>query len=218
MSGRSLSPWVFVRDCRLKLIECRQGPHPDHGQKPKILPRPSPSRSSICVARTIGAYVTCVATASGVLDRLLTLALPYPRPPHHQRRHSSMAGQLQHGLTRESMFHRTRSILIRSIVAQYGHHCSDLHQGRQGKLTLLKHLLPLQGELIWQKPLLRTRRASRSSRSAARCGLRSSPTPSCRVRPVPHRCLREKSPPVNCPALRSQLVNIDAEGPRPERF
>ncbi len=181
------------------------------GQKPKITKaKKSVAQFHLREGQAIGAYVTLRGDRMWeFLDRLLTLALPRIRDFRGINGHQfDGQGNYNFGLTEQSMFHEIDPGFDRSR-ARYGHHCGDLHQGRQGSLRAAEApRLPLQGELIWQKPLLRTRRpASRSSRSALTRAARSAvvPTPSTASSACAASAFVRRLTAVNCPALRSPV-------------
>ena len=156
------------------------------GQKPKITQaKKSVAQFHLREGQAIGAYVTLRGERMWeFLDRLLTMALPRIR---------DFRGI--NGFDRSP--------------AWYGHHRGDQHQGRQGSSRAPEApRLPLQGELIWQKPLLRTRRPlSRSSRCAPIRVARSAVvlTPSTASSASAASAFVRRPTAASCPALRSPV-------------
>ena len=176
------------------------------GQKPKITKaKKSVAQFHLREGQAIGAYVTLRGERMWeFLDRLLTLALPRIRDFRGINGNQfDGQGNYNFGLTEQSMFHE---IDPDSIDHQ---HRGDQHQGRQGsKRAAQAPRLPLQGELIWQKPLLRTRRPlSRSSRCARTRAARSAvvPTPSTASSACAASAFVRRPTAASCPALRSPV-------------
>ena len=169
------------------------------GQKPKITKaKKSVAQFHLREGQAIGAYVTLRGDRMWeFLDRLLTLALPRIRDFRGINGHQfDGQGNYNFGLTEQSMFHEidpdsidhVRGMDITVVTS---------HQGRQGSSRAAEApRLPLQGELIWQKPLLRTRRPAKPKfkvRAYTRCQVCGRPHSVYRKFGLCRICLREKA-------------------------
>lgn len=180
------------------------------GQKPKITKaKKSVAQFHLREGQAIGAYVTLRGERMWeFLDRLLTMALPRIRDFRGINGNQfDGQGNYNFGLTEQSMFHE---IDPDSIDHQRGMDITVVTSTKDDKeaRVLLKHLGFLQGELIWQKPLLRTRRPlSRSSRCALIRVARSAVvlTPSTASSAFAASAFVRRPTAASCPALRSPV-------------
>jgi hypothetical protein len=151
------------------------------------------------------------------LDRLLSLALPRIRDFRGSTASSSMAGQLHLRSHRAVMFHeidqdkidRQRGMDITVVTTTKDDEgrarCSSTSASPSRRTDMAKTALKVKAPQAQVQ----------GARLHALPGLRSSALRVPQVRPVPHLPSRDGSPRRAARRHQVQLVNIDAEGPRP---
>ena len=192
------------------------------GQKPKITKaKKSVAQFHLREGQAIGAYVTLRGERMWeFLDRLLTMALPRIRDFRGINGNQfDGQGNYNFGLTEQSMFHE---IDPDSIDHQRGMDITVVTSTKDDKeaRVLLKHLgFPFKENDMAKTALKNKAPLSRSSRCALIRVARSAVvlTPSTASSAFAASAFVRRPTAASCPALRIQLVNNDAEGPRPNR-